>query len=436
LEIKPLENPGTQTGAAEGAALTTRRDLLVRSSPLTPSDRSIEKRRLRKYFVLNVIREKGPLSRAEIAKASGLNLPSVSSLVDELVSDGLASEEAARHAVRGRRPIPVVLIENAVSIIGIDIGKSSTMTMVANLGAKVLQKTERPTPHLDTPEDHARWALQVVQETLSEAGSPLPPLCGIGVALPGLISVQPESGDLPQQTNGKDAGVPGAAVAHAVQKALSDQYDIEVFVDNDARLMVPGMRWFSSRPASQNFAVLNIGYGLGLGISLNGRLLSGAQGFAGELGHIPLGRPEVSCFCGGNGCLENTASGAAISAMARERGLSTTDVEELAKMARAGDAPAKEIFAEFAGALGRGIATIINLFNPETIVLTGKVSRASDVFWDDMMNSVSRHALPAALARTTVVVEQASANLSLLGAVAVVLHHIFYSSRVSYEEVI
>lgn len=407
-----------------------RRDLLVTESPTTPSDRSIEKRRLRKHFVLNVIRQKGPLSRADIAKESGLNLPSVSSLVDELISDELVSEEAARQVLRGRRPIPVTLRSDAACVLGIDIGKVSTTSLLVNLGSQTLQSTEQPTPHLSTPEEHAAWAVKVAQDTFARGEMSVPPLCGIGLGLPGLVATAESNA---YQADSTDAS---AATVALVQKKLSEAFGVEVIVDNDARLMVSGIRWFGNEEQMQNFAVLNVGYGLGLGISLNGRLLSGAQGFAGEIGHIPLGRPDVACFCGGTGCLENTASGAAITSMAKERNLSSSDVEELAQMARAGDAAAVELFETFADALGRGVATIINLFNPEAVILTGKVSRASDVYQERMTQTVAKHALPAALARTSIVVGDPETNLSLLGAVAVVLHHIFYSSRVSYEEVI
>lgn len=392
------------------------------------------KRRLRKHFVLNVIRENGPLSRAEIAKVSGLNLPSVSSLVDELVTDELVMEEEARTAVRGRRPIPVSLRDNAACVLGIDIGKVSTTTMLANLSAKVLRTTERPTPHLTTPDEHAAWVVQVARETFEQSPDEVPPLCGMGVALAGLVP-DVESGS-PSGENGNVSHADSAGIATAVHTALRDAFGVEVLVENDARLMVPGWRWFGEKAKSQNFAVLNVGYGLGLGISLNGRLLSGAQGFAGELGHIPLGRPDVNCYCGGRGCLENTASGAALTAMARERGLKITDVGELADLARNGDTKALELFQEFAAALGRGVATVINLFNPEVIILTGKVSRASDLFLDEVKQSVREHALPAALARTQITVETPDVNLSLVGAVAVVLNQIFFSSRISFEEVI
>lgn len=426
----------TDTEATDLMEIPFRRDLLVMPSPeSTPSDRSIDKRRIRKHFVLNVIREHGPLSRAEIAKQSGLNLPSVSSLMDDLIADGLVIEQEARLSLRGRRPIPVYLRDDAASVLGIDIGKRTTTTLLTNLRAKSLLSYERPTPELTSPEAYTAWAMEVAESILQEASGFMPPLCGIGVALPGLVS----SANSDAPTVGEGAVVSGESwmAVEAMRKALSEAFGVEVLVDNDARINVPGATWFSNRqPKFKNFAVLNIGIGLGLGILANGHVLRGAQGFAGEIGHIPLGREGVPCYCGLSGCLENAASGAAIADMAKERGYKTQDVEELAQMAREGDAGAQEIFRIFAVALGRGVATIINLFNPEAIILSGKVSRAADVFLADLKTSMAAHALPAPFAETVLMVENPAKNLSSLGAVAVVLHQIFYSSHISFEEVI
>lgn len=417
-------------------AIRIRKGLLsIDAGESTPSDRSIEKRRLRKHYVLNVIRENGPLSRAEIAKTSGLNLPSVSSLVDELISDGLVAEQEARHAVRGRRPIPVYLREDAVCVLGIDIGKRTTTTLLINLGAKTLASYERPTPELTTPEAYTQWALAAADEILSSSRDFIPPLAGIGVALPGLVSTNGTSNG--SSVDGTVASGESWLAVEPIRAALSQAYDVAVLVDNDARVAVPGVRWFSNgRPLYKNVAVLNVGLGLGMGVLINGHVLRGAQGFAGEIGHTPLGDPNVPCFCGRKGCLETMASGAAIGRMALEAGLQTDDVEELAIMAREGNPMAREVFADFAEALGRGVAVIINLFNPEAVILSGKVARASDVFIDDMKRSTEQHALPALLAKTHILVENPGKNLSSLGAVALVLHHIFHSSNIPYEKVI
>lgn len=419
----------TTSNGSASHQLARRTDLVVLpATESTPSDRSIEKRRLRKHYVLNVIRENPGLSRAEIAKTSGFNLPSVSSLVDELISDGLVAEEAARAVMRGRRPIPVYLCDNAASVLGIDIGKHSSMAILTNLAPKRIVTIERPTPRLPDAAAYGAWAVELARSVFTQVGENMPPLCGVGVALPGLVrSFEP----------GAQAASSEDTPAAAVRRELKENLGVEVLVDNDARIMVRGTQWFSPHYLDErNFAVLNVGIGLGLGVAVNGKPMEGASGFAGEIGHIPLGRAGVPCYCGRTGCLENVASGAALSQMAKDAGLETSDVEELAALARNGQQAARSIFGQFAESLGLGIATILSLFNPETLLLGGKVCRASDVFYEPLMASVERHALPASFAAARIVVENPDINLSSLGAVATVLHTIYNSSEVSFEQVI
>jgi len=412
-----------------------RTDLVIVPKPgSTPMLKSVEMRRIKKHFVLNTIRETPGQSRAEIAKTAGLNVPNVATLVDELLSDGLVKEEEARQSIRGRRPIPVFINEQAASVLGIDIGKKSTSMILTNLKGDILVSFERPTPDLRTPQQYTSWASEVAEKILMESRSFMPPLCGIGVAVPGLVSAT--SRHLPK-VNGAVSSGESWSVVEAIESSLKSSFGVEVLVDNDARLCVTGATWFTSGAAKlQNVAVLNVGFGLGLGVMINGQMLKGSKGFAGEIGHIPLGRRDVPCFCGRSGCLENIVSGAALSALAQERGLSSTDVEELAQNARDGVKDAAEIFELFADSLGKTLATIINLFDPELIILTGKVSRAADIFYDNMTLAMYNHSLPASSSGTNILVEGAGKNLSSLGAVAVVLNQIFCTRHISIEEIL
>ncbi len=423
-----------EPAAPESFSVPVRNDLVILPrAGSSPMDKSFEMRRIRKHFVLNLIREQPGLSRAEIAKQAGLNLPSVSALVDELVSDELVKEQDARPSLRGRPPIPILLREDAASVLGIDIGKKTTTMFLANLKGQPLVSFERPTPTLFSPEAYTEWTLEVADEILGQSASYMPPLCGIGVAVPGLVTSV--ASNVAAGPGAVGAGESWLAV-ESVRKALADKYRVEVLVDNDARLCVTGATWFSTgRRKYKNLAVLNLGFGLGLGVMVNGHLLRGEKGFAGEIGHIPLGRPGAPCYCGRSGCLETIASGAAITALAKERGLPVTDVEELAKRARQGFEDATAVFDVYADGIGRAAASIINLFNPEAIILTGKVSRAADVFLDSMKASMAAHSLPAAVMDTEIIVEPAK-NLSILGAVAVVLNQVFFSSHISVEEIL
>lgn len=405
--------------------LAIRSDLVVVPNNATPADRSIEKRRLRKHLVLNVIRERGPLSRADISKISGYNLPNVSSLVDELVADDLVREEEARAVPRGRRPIPVYLNENYAAVLGMDVGRSSTISILVNLAGKVLARVEDRTPELDTIDAHVQWVQKVADRALKGQGAPIPPLCGIGVGLPGLIL---------KETNGK--GQQATGPASAISTALQARYGVPGLVENDARMMALGSSWFGEGSRFENFAIINIGQGIGLGVVLGGRVFSGKQGFGGELGYVPLGETGAGSLLGNPDALENIASGAGLMRLARRRRLKVRDVAELADAARKGSAPAREVFGAFAESLGRGISTVLNLLDPEAVILCGRVTRASDLFLEQTLAETRRHTLAPIFNSTQIMVSRLDVDLGPLGAAASILHLIFKTAHLNVDEVI
>ena len=407
------------------AQVKTIKDLVVVPTTDTPADRSIEKRRLRKHHILNVIREHGPLSRADISKVSGYNLRSVSSLVEELLGDDLVYENDAVEVPRGRRPIPVHLNRKAAAALGIDIGRRRTTGLLMDLGGHVIHEMELKTPECKRPDKYADWTMTVAEKMFESASDVTPPLCGIGVAVPGLIAKK-----------GLRVSYTMQEAAEHIRRELIHAYGVEVMVENDARMMAMGYLWFGKGGTYNSFAVLKIGAGLGLGIVEEGRTLQGAMGFAGELGHIPMGDNRIQCPTGQYGCLENIASGAGITRMAEERGLEKTDAKEVAELVRQGNLEAKQIFHEFTVALGRGIATVLNLYNPEAVILGGRVASAADVFLDDLREIVAAHTLPPIWETTDIIVANGEGKYGSLGAGAVVLHHIYYSAHVTLDSVI
>ncbi len=404
--------------------MRTRTDLVIVPNSSTPADRSVEKRRIRKHVVLNEVRRNGPLSRAEISKSLGYNLPSVSSLVDELIADGLVLEEEARAIPRGRRPIPIHLNSAAASVIGIDMGRRSTIGMMLNLGGEVMTRIERKTPASKTPAAHIKWAKNVAIRILETGTESSAPLCGVGIAIPGLV------------TKEQSAEKPGQELIARIRTELEDALGVAVLVQNDARMMALGSLWFGAGRSYRSFAVINIGHGVGMGLVLDGRVLTGKMGFAGEFGYVPIGERGVPGFLGHPDALENTGSGAGLLRMAKEKGVRVKDAAELAELARGGDRKAVEIFERFSQALGRGIATVINLFDLEAVILSGRVCRSSDVFFERMREIVRQHALGPIFESTRIQLSEMDVDLGPMGAAASVFHQIFHNSHVQVEEVI
>lgn len=402
-----------------------RKDLVLIPSSGSPADRSIDQRRLRKLAILNVLRREGPLARVDIAKVTGFNLRSTSMLVDELIAQKILLEQPAVEIPRGRRPTPVVLNHQAAIVLGIDIGRQRTIGRLMDLGGNLVHEEELITPSITHGSKFADWAARVARQTVECAPSPLPPLCGIGVGIPAIIEKQNENALFDYQP-----------AAEKIRSEMEKSFDVEVFVDRDARMMAIGSTWFGVGRKYSNFAVFKIGVNLGLGVVIDGALVHGSYRKDLEFGHLPMGEEGVPCYCGGVGCLENLASGAGIERLAREAGLSKTEPGMVADLARDGDGKALAVFEKFSEGLGRAIATVINLFSPEAIVLSGRVSRAADIFLPRAREIARQHALPTLHRNTAIIVSDPNARLAALGAVSIVYTHIFHSSHVNVHEVI
>jgi predicted NBD/HSP70 family sugar kinase len=402
--------------------IKTRKGLLLLKSPDSPAERTAEKRRIRKHQVLDAIRRYGPIARVEIARKLGFNLPTVSNLVDELVREGLAIESEPRRTAIGRRPIPVYLNPHAACVLGVDLGKIVTIGLIMNLGGTILGRVEKSTPTFSSASEQGRWVQEFVREFLREHAETLPPLAGVGVALPGFI-YRPERAERHLTPEVEE-----------IQRRLEEDLDVPIIVDNDAQMMALGALWFGNASNYRTFCILNIGYGIGMGTVIDRAVYQGFFGHAGEIGHIPFGQAGYPCYCGGHSCLENTASGSGVERMARETELWPSDkifsAFDIADLARKGDQTAVAIWNRFATALARAIGTVITLFNPQAVILAGRYTKCSDVFFDRMMEELKATTFPALLNETDIVVSDLKENAGPLGTCACVLHHIFSASHI------
>lgn len=414
----------TETPAGMLAEFPTWPHLVVSPKTTSPAGRSIEKRRIRKHQLLNVIREHGPLSRADIAKISGYNLPSVSSLVDELVSDGIVVEEEARPTSRGRRPIPVLLNHKAAVVIGIDLGTKTTIGVLMNLGGDVLVRIERPTPSFRTPDGKADDVVKFAMDLLSQCPQPLAPLAGVGVGISGLIGTRRS-----EQEN-------SVIFEEQFQSLLAERLGVPALVKNDSQMLSLGSLWFGSGAGYETFAILNIAEGLGLGFVINRRVYRGAMGFAGDIGHTPMGDSGIPCYCGNTGCTENVASGNGLLRLAKQEGLEGIEQHELEEMFHAGDERARRIFRRFTEVLGRAVATVVHLYNPEVVILAGRCAPDSSIYFDQLKHEAALHMRPSLAHSTEFFPCKLREDAVPRGSAASVLHHIFSSAHVDLEQVL
>jgi glucokinase-like ROK family protein len=367
--------------------------------------------------VIRALRDEGTISRAEIARRTGLSRSTVSSLVADLQADGLVVERpepGSAHGQQGGRP-PILLSfdASAGAAIGIDFGHSHLRVAVSDLASTILSERREP---LDTDHDAQQGlelAAEMIADALTDAGVPRSAVIGAGMGLPGPI--EQSAG-----TVGSSAILPGW-IGMTAATEMRRRLDIPVMVDNDANLGALAEAAFGAGRDAGDLIYLKVSSGIGAGLILNGRLYRGSAGLAGELGHVLVDPDGIVCRCGNRGCLETVAAtGALVDLLRRSHGEDLT-VEAMLEAARAGDLGCRRVIHDAGRALGQVVATLLNVLNPELLVVGGDLAGAGDLLLDGVRESVGRAALPEAARRAEVVAGVLGDRAQVLGALALVV---------------
>jgi predicted NBD/HSP70 family sugar kinase len=374
-------------------------------------------RHLNRLRVIHALRDEGLISRAGIARRTGLSRSTVSSLVSELQADGLVVERpepAAAHGDQGGRP-PILLSFDASAgvAVGIDFDHHHVRVAVSDLSSRVLAEREQ---RLDT--DHLAHegldaAAELVNQVLGEAGIEPARVIGAGMCLPGPIhratGVVGSTAILPAWA--------GVAAADEMHRRL----DLPILVDNDANLAALAEAAFGAGRDAKDLIYLMISSGIGAGLVLDGRLYRGAEGLAGELGHVLVDADGPVCRCGNRGCLETVAGTDALADLLRRSHGDGLDGHAIVALARDGDLGCRRVIADAGRAIGKVAATLVNVLNPELLIVGGDLSEAGELLLDGVRESLGRSALPTAAQAATVVAGSLGDRAEVLGAIALVL---------------
>jgi len=374
-------------------------------------------RRLNRLRVIDALRDEGLISRAEIARRTGLSRSTVSSLVSELQADGLVVERpepAAAHGDQGGRP-PILLSFDASAgvAVGIDFDHHHVRVAVSDLSSRILAEREQM---LDT--DHAAHegldaAAALVSELLEEAGVDEQRVIGAGMCLPGPVH-------RPTGVVGSTAILPGW-VGVAAADEMHRRLQLPILVDNDANLAALAEAAFGAGRDAKDLVYLMISSGIGAGLVLNGRLYRGAEGLAGELGHVLVDAEGPVCRCGNRGCLETVAGTDALADLLRRSHGDGLDGRAIVRLAREGDLGCRRVIADAGRAIGKAAATLVNVLNPELLIVGGDLADAGELLLDGVRESLERSALPTAVQAAAVVAGSLGDRAEVLGAIALVL---------------
>jgi predicted NBD/HSP70 family sugar kinase len=374
-------------------AAPARCELLLESRPVQPKVDGRSMREMNRALLLDMIRRAKTVSRTELAARSALSKPTVSAIVDDLIGEELVREVGfgVSPSRRGRRTRLLELNEDSAAFLGVHFGVRRTTLAVADARGRI-----RATKVVGSFRGQATRALGEVRglasQAMREAGLPRARLQGVGVAVPGLVDHA--TGTCVLAPNLKWFDVPIGAV-------LLRQLGTPAIVRNITQAGAVAEGHLGAARDARSFVWVYVGSGIGAAIVIDGRVYYGKDGYSGELGHCAVTEAGVTCGCGRKGCLETVASGTAIETAARgvlattrsSRTSSELDAHAVAVAARAGNAAARRILARAGGYLGIGISYLLNLLNPEMVVLGGRVIQAGEFLMDPIRASIARHAI-------------------------------------------
>jgi N-acetylglucosamine repressor len=386
---------------------------------------------LNRSVILNKIRQEGSISRAEIAKATKLTPPTVSSLVKELIESGIVIESNQGESKGGRKPTMLVINAKNFYIIGLDVGPNSIKAVVSDLNGHLVNKHESIIPINITNEGLIDLLRQSIKELLSLQEADINKFIGIGVAMHGVVDVK----------EGISLFAPNLNLRNIpIKESLEAAFKMVVKVENDARALALGESWFGNGNGIDNFVTINVGRGIGAGIIINGEIFHGYTDLAGEIGHMTIDISGQKCSCGNYGCLQTLASGPAISERAIKEismgknsllsdmvdsDLHKIDGELVYKAAMDGDSLSIDTIKSTGIYLGIGITNIIHTFNPQRIIIGGGVSKAKDLLLNSVRETVQNRGLTDSAKNTEILSSELGDFGTALGAISLILVDLF-----------
>lgn len=399
-------------------------------------------RSLNQALVLDAIRREGPTSRAALARSLRLAKPTVSEIVEDLVADGTVREGRSSRAARattapagrGRPPVLLEFNERSAFVIGIHVGVQHTTIALADARGVEVRRRRLPTPRL-AAEAALREIGAAAREVVVTAGIPRRRLAGVGVCVPGLVDLATGTCVLAPNLGWRDVpvvGILGAALA------------APVLVHNTVQAAAAAEHVEGAARGARTMALLYAGTGVGAAVLADGRVFHGASGMAGELGHAVIPGLDTPCACGRHGCLETAASAPAVARAARDAVRSGTPTRlaalgdaitalDVYAAAEAGDTLAQAILSEAGHTLGIAASWLVNLVNPDVLVLGGGLVGTGAHLVDPFRAALEGNASQPALDRLTVRTWSLGQDAKVRGAVILALQQTQASYRLVFS---
>lgn len=366
---------------------------------------------LLKKNILIRLAEQGEETIAELARCFNISVPTTTKLLMDLKEDGYLEDNGKIETAGGRRPNVFGLAADALYFLGVDVRRRRIEIILVDFQGKIVCRKDEIPYTLENTAESLEFVCQQVEAYMEEISIAKNKIAGIGVSLTGRVDAN--EGYSYTYFNFNES---------PLTDVLRQRFGLPVYIENDSRAMMFAEKNFGVVKDEKNVLFLNLGRGIGVGTMFDGKLYYGKTGFAGELGHIPLFDNEIMCHCGKKGCLETEASGIALEKMFVER-LKAGETSilsgkwkegkeillyDIIKAANHDDVLAISLIAEVADKLGRGVGVLINLLNPDLVVVGGTFSLSGDYVMLPLKTAVNKYSL-------SLVSKDSRFKLSLLG---------------------
>ncbi len=382
--------------------------------------------------VLQLLRDGQPWTRAEISVRTGLARSTVGLRLDALVDAKLVVPVADSVSTGGRPPTRFAFDPRGFCVLGADLGATHARLAVTDLDGRVLGEHSEVLEIARGPEQVLSWLVQCGRELLRSLAQQPDQLIGVGIGLPGPVEHSTGRPTSPPIMPGWDAfDVPGT---------VSAGLGCPVLVDNDVNVMALGEMALATMGRSESLVAeadlaymifVKVATGIGAGIISDGQLQRGAQGAAGDLGHVQApGGGDAPCRCGNTGCLEAIASGPAIAARLTREGVPASSGREVVELVRAGNIPATRALRQAGRDLGEVLASAVSLLNPSAIVIGGQMVEAGETLLAGVREVVYGRSLPLATGSLRILASRAGEQAGVLGAAAMVVQHVLSAEEV------
>ncbi|WP_276480181.1 ROK family protein [Paraflavitalea pollutisoli] len=385
-----------------------------------------EKQALYRKSLIKHLYFNGKLSCAELSVLTDKSLPHTARALSDLLEEGVIVESGLAHSTGGRRPQVYSARPDILYVVSVAMDQFITHISILDMANQLVGKAQRVELSLLTDPQALHELGRILSQFIAHSGLPREKFAGIGIGMPGFVDGR--KGINYSFFNGNGGNI---------IDYIESETGLPVLIDNDSSLIALAEWKLGIAQNRQNAMVVNIGWGIGLGMILNGSLFRGQNGFAGEFSHIPLFTNNKICNCGKTGCLETETSLQVIAAKAIQglqsgrtsamKGLDTAHLEETSRIvmeaAVTGDKYAIELISDAAYHIGRGIAILVHILNPGLVVLSGRGSLAGRLWLAPVQQAINEHCIPKIAEQIELMISPLGFNAERLGAAALIMEH-------------